>query len=321
MVLPSIDEVIQHNTDLTHVTWIINDICPNRCVYCPPEIHLGSNHNYDWDNARRFVQELLSRYSLMHISIGGGEPSMSPFLPELVEMFNSAGHTVSLTSNAYRTEAYWQRVAGSINQISFSYHPEFSTEQYFANVAAASAETRVACRVMMLSSHWLQCLAVFERLKLNPIHNTEAVRITNWGTNNGSDAYTPEQIAWFNSLASAAKFYPLHPGKSYAKIGADYIMSDGTIGGHGESVSYINRGQTNFQGYECDIGLRSLFIGPRGQVKAGNCMAGGHIGSINEPELIAWPSKSTICPYTLCGCVTDVNINKRRIPIIIDQAK
>jgi organic radical activating enzyme len=321
MALPRIDEVIQHNPDLTHVTWIINDICPNRCVYCPPEIHMGSNHNYDWDNARQFVKELIARYPLMHLSLGGGEPSMSPFLPELVEMFALAGHTVSLTSNAYRTEAYWSRVAPAINQICFSYHPEFSTEQYFANVAAASLYTRVTCRVMMLSSHWDQCLAAFERLKTETYHNTEAVRITDWGTRNGSDAYTPDEIAWFNSPASAAKFYSLHPGRTYAKIGADYRLSDGTTGTHGESVSYINRGQTNFLGYECDIGLRSLFIGPKGQVKAGNCMAGGHIGSINKPELISWPTNTTICPYTLCGCVTDVNINKRRIPIIIDQAK
>jgi organic radical activating enzyme len=320
MSLPKIEEVKQVNEDLTHVTWIVNNICPNTCVYCPPEIHNGSNHNYDWDNARRFLDLLFERYPTMHFSIGGGEPSMSPFFPELVKKIHEAGHTITVTSNAYKSSEYWREIGPYIKQISFSYHPEFSTEQYFNNVLATADVTFVTARVMMLSSHWTKCIQAYARLLQHDSYVIEIVRVYDWGTRNGSDQYTEEQINWMDTVKP--RFMPYnhqHSQKpqSNNSIAAEYYFDDGTIGHSRDQIYYTNRGQTNFKGYECDLGLRSLWIGPLGQIKRGNCMAGGIIGSINEPESIQWPTKSIICPYNICGCSSDVNINKRRIPNII----
>ena len=44
------------------VTWVINNICTNACKYCPPNLHKGKNHHYDWENAKRFWQLLLNKY-------------------------------------------------------------------------------------------------------------------------------------------------------------------------------------------------------------------------------------------------------------------
>ena len=44
------------------VTWVINNICTNACLYCPPNLHKGKNHHYDWENAKRFWQILLEKY-------------------------------------------------------------------------------------------------------------------------------------------------------------------------------------------------------------------------------------------------------------------
>jgi len=318
MALPKIEEVKQHNDRLTHVTWIINNICPNTCTYCPPPTHNGSNHNYDWDNARRFLDLLFKRYPDMHFSIGGGEPSMSPFFPELVKLIYDAGHTITMTSNAYKSSEYWKEIGPYINQISFSYHPEFSTEQYFTNVLSTADVTRVTARVMMLSSHWDKCVEAYERLLKHDSYSMEVVRVYEWGRNNGSDLYTPEQIEWMDTI-KPRHINPNNPHKNKrsSNTSADYYFDDGTIGHSRDQVYYVNRGQTNFKGYECDLGLRSLFVSALGDVKRGNCMAGGIIGNINEPESIQWPSKSIICPYTICGCSSDVNINKRRIPSII----
>jgi hypothetical protein len=318
MALPRIEEVKQHNDRLTHITWIINNICPNTCTYCPPPTHNGSNHNYDWDNARRFLDLLFKRYERMHFSLGGGEPSMSPFFPELVKLIHTAGHTITLTSNAYKSQEYWQEIGPYINQISFSYHPEFSTEQYFKNVLSTADVTRITARVMMLSSHWDRCVAAYERLLQHDTYSMEVVRVYEWGRDNGSDLYTEEQIKWMDNI-KPRHINPNNPHKNKrsSNTSADYHFDDGTIAQNQDVVYYINRGQTNFKGYECDLGLRSLFISALGDVKRGNCMAGGIIGNINEPESIQWPTKSIICPYTICGCSSDVNINKRRIPSII----
>jgi organic radical activating enzyme len=322
MVLPTIEEVKQLNNSLTHITWIVNNICPNTCIYCPPSTHNGSNHNYDWDNARRFLDLLFKRYPAIHFSIGGGEPSMSPFFPELVKLIHTAGHTITLTSNAYKSSEYWQEIGPYINQISFSYHPEFSTEQYFKNVLSTADVTRVTARVMMLSSHWDKCVQAYERLLQHDTYSMEVVRVYDWGTYNGSDQYTPEQIEWMDTIKprSVNPNNP-HSNKRYSGTSATYHFNDGTVGYSRDLIYYVNRGQTNFKGYECDVGLRSLFISAMGEVKRGNCMVGGIIGNINEPELIQWPTESVICPYSICGCSSDVNLNKRRIPIKILNIK
>jgi len=316
MALPTIEEVKQLDDSLTHVTWIINNICPNTCVYCPPTVHNGSNHNYDWDNARRFLHLLFERHQKLHFSIGGGEPSMSTFFPELVKLIYDAGHTITLTSNAYKSQGYWQEVAPYINQICFSYHPEFSTEQYFKNVLSTADVTHVSARVMMLSSHWDKCVAAYERLLEHDTYNMEVVRVYEWGRNNGSDLYTEEQIKWMDNIKPRyVNPNSPHRNKTWVNTTANYYFDDGTVAHSRDVVYYINRGQTNFKGYECDLGLRSLFISALGDVKRGNCMVGGIIGSINEPDLIQWPTESIICPYDICNCSSDVNINKRRIPI------
>jgi len=311
MILPKIIEVKQESPDNIHITWIVNNICPNSCSYCPAELHNGSNHNYDWDNARRFVELLFKKYKNIQFSIGGGEPSMSPFFPELVKMIYSNGHSVSITSNAYKSQDYWIDIGQYINSISFSYHPEFSTEQYFKNVEAAANVSMVTARVMMLSNQWDKCIAAYERLSLNKLHTTEMVRIYDWGTNSGTEIYTDEQLQRFNSRTRTSGFNPKVPNKTVSKIGAKYLFDDGSIGNNGLNVQYVNRGQTNFMGYECDIGLRSLFISSLGEIKRGNCMAGGTIGHINDPENIQWPTESIICPFNICGCVSDVSISKR----------
>ena len=312
--LPKIIEVKQTSTNLTHITWIVNNICHNRCSYCPPILHAGSNHNYEWDNARKFLNLLFKRYTKLHFSIGGGEPSMSPFFPELVKLIYDQGHTITLTSNAYKNTDYWKEIAPFINSISFSYHPEFSTEKYFENVIATADITRVNARVMMLSSHWDKSVDAFTRLSAYNTFYTEIVRIYDWGTNNDSDQYTDQQLEWIsNTKPHYMSPNNPHKNKPWSDIGAVYIMDDGTTFNNSYAVTAINNGQTNFLGYECELGLRSLFISSQGEIKRGNCGVGGIIGNINQPDLIQWPSEPVICPYTVCGCTSDVNINKRLI--------
>ena len=325
MALPKIIEVKQYSDSITHVTWIINNICPNSCRYCPPSLHTGNNHNYDWDNARRFLDLLFQRYTDIHFTIAGGEPSMSPFFPELVRIIHSAGHTVSVSSNAYKSSAYWEDIAAYCSWISFSYHAEYSGEQYFNNVKAAAKVTRVGANIMMLGSHWLQCVKVYEELSQYKEFTTKPWRINNWlgKDNNGSDYYTPEQLAWFDNVElppESSKVFPAS-NRRLPNLNAKFILDDGTVDIKNQASLYLNRRQTDFNGYECEIGLRSLFISALGDVKRGNCNVGGVIGNINTPELIRWPTESVICPYSICGCVGDVNINKRRIPIIVAEHK
>jgi len=78
----------------------------------------------------------------------------------------------------------------------------------------------------------------------------------------------------------------------------------------GNASDYVNQGMTNFNGYTCEIGLRSLCVKWDGSLYLGNCLVGGMIGNINDPENINWPTESIKCNLNLCDCSSDVNINK-----------
>jgi organic radical activating enzyme len=298
-----------------NLTWVINNICPNKCSYCPSGLHNGSNHNYDWNNVKHFISELFERYSRIHCSISGGEPTMSPFLPELINIFNQNGSTISLTSNGYKTPDYWKEIAPKIGWIGFSYHPEFSTERYFENLNTAKHLTRCTARVMMLSSHWEHCVEVYEQLVIDDKHMAEPVRIVNWlgDINNGTDEYTQEQLEWFinNSDRPDQNNKTLHlTNIIYPKLWATMYMNDGTTEFSGNTVRYINNGQTNFDGYECEIGIKSLFIDHYGNIRRGNCIVGGTIGNINDPINVQWPDSPVTCNLNICHCSSDVTINK-----------
>jgi organic radical activating enzyme len=78
---------VKQQTNTMLLTWITNNICNNHCAYCPPILHTGKNHHYEWEKAKEFLYRLFSHYPRIHCSISGGEPTLSPFFKELVEIF------------------------------------------------------------------------------------------------------------------------------------------------------------------------------------------------------------------------------------------
>lgn len=311
--MKKIIEIRQHDPELMHLTWMINNICPNSCSYCPSDLHNGKNHHYDWDNARRFFQYLFERYPKLHCSVSGGEASVSPFFEEIVQTFKDAGHTIGATSNAAKPVHYWQRISKNINYICFSYHPEFPDKNFVEKVTEAAKNTSVTVRIMMHPNHWDHCLEMFNTLDQYDYFFTEPVRILNWGASDTAHIYTPDQSFWFAKFRRSNKNTEHLTGHVFPKILADVVFEGGVVDHSPNIVDYINSGSTNFFGYQCDIGLKSMFIDQLGRVFLANCLINGPIGNINDPENIQWPSKPVICTKKLCHCSTDVNINKRII--------
>jgi MoaA/NifB/PqqE/SkfB family radical SAM enzyme len=296
-----------------HLTWMINNICQNSCSYCPPNLHDGKNHYYEWENAKRFFEMLFEKYPRIHCSVSGGEPSMSPFFRDICKIFHEAGHTIGVTSNAAKSVEYWEDISTYLNYISFSWHPEFPDKNFEGKVTAASLKTLVSVRIMMLPSKWDECLDMFNQLSAVSTFITEPVKLIPYeNTNINSSVYSEEQLNWFNNHQGNHRILPhIDPKiKPDVKILADYYFDDGTIVNDANASDWVNRGFTNFNDYTCEIGIKSLFVRPNGIIYLGNCLVGGKIGNINQPEKISWPTKPVKCNIDLCHCSSDVNINK-----------
>jgi organic radical activating enzyme len=296
-----------------HLTWMINNICTNHCSYCPPNLHEGKNHHYEWENAQRFFEILFKRYPKIHCSVSGGEPSLSPFFPDICKTFYNAGHTIGLTSNAAKPASYWKDIAPYLNYICFSWHPEFPDKNFLEKVIAAARQIPVTVRIMMLPGKWEQCVKMFNEMSEQWEFYTEPVKIMPYNDiDTKSYDYTEEQNEWFeNNHGNHSRGDPKHIVRlAPVKILSNYYFDDGSMVIEPNASDYVNRGYTNFNGYTCEIGLKSLFVRPNGIIYLGNCLVGGKIGNINKPEKIIWPTGPSKCNINLCSCSSDVNLNK-----------
>lgn len=309
--------VIQKDESLMNLTWVVNNICNNRCSYCIPDLNSGMGHHYSWDNAQKFLEILFERYPKIHCAVSGGEPSMSEFFPDLVKTFNLAGHTIGVTSNAFKPLEFWQYISKYLYYICFSYHPEFPAKDFREKAISSSLNTFVTVRVMMFPSKWDHCMEVFNSLKDIDTILVEPVRVLDWSQKDRTSfVYTKEQSDWFETeeaLIPHKKSLPhiIERGEP-VELQSMFQFDDLSVAADQDvnPVQFINSGMTNFRGYVCEIGLKSLFVHYNGKITLGNCAVGGSIGEIENFENIVWPTKPVICKKDICHCATDVNINK-----------
>lgn len=315
---------IQNNTNILTLTWVINNICTNHCSYCPSYLHNGSNHNYDWEHAKSFINECFARYGNVKCSIAGGEPTVSPFYKDLISLIYDKGGAVHVSTNLVRSIEWWSDIVEKSSSIGASYHPEFvvtqdDEDEFINKIKFLSLHTATQVRVMMHPGLWDRAYNFYNRLVKEelPIY-TEMVRISpNFGGGNTiffPVNYTKEQI---DILSADIPLYKGNPNLSskYRGYPGNSVMhfSDGSIEPMygGTSSELYNNQVLDFSGWDCKIGLESLFVGHEGSIFRGNCVVGGKLGTLSGN--INWPSESIICNKRDCHCTADIEITKSQI--------
>lgn len=303
---------IKQRIPALYLTWVINNICTNHCSYCPANLHNGTNHNYDWEHAKQFTEIVLAKYDKIHLAISGGEPTLSPWFKDLVKMYSDAGHPVGMTTNGARTARYFEDIAQYMSYIVMSFHPSFEDPDFLEKALACARHTPTVISVMMDSRHFDHSLRMFYEFAKYPSLSVEHVRIQNWRaqTHEGSD-YTPAQIEIMDNLVRVNATQITSP-KVRGYTGATAFYDDGSSESlHAQKI--INENQTDFSGWECDIGLESLYVKYDGIIRKGNCISSPIIGKLQELDKVQWPVGSFICPQNFCNCTTDVYVSKRKL--------
>lgn len=302
------------------LTWIINNICTNHCSYCPSNLHSGTNHHYDWDHARHFIETCFEKYGKIQCNLSGGEPTVSPFFKELVNLIYDKGGVTNLTTNLVRKKEWWADIADKLCTIGVSYHPEFmktidQENELIDKILFLKDRTRVTVRVMMHPKYWEQCFKFYKKLEnLNDGFCLELVRILpNFGIGDPfcTIDYTEEQNNILNNTVPIMKWNSLPSTFRHNASHSILVNQDGTTQHLDFQVTSTleNNKLTNFQDWECNIGLESLFVHFDGSVQRGNCGQGGKIGSIMET--VDWPTESIICNKNVCHCIADLLLTKK----------
>jgi organic radical activating enzyme len=302
---------IKQNGPALYLTWVINNICTNQCSYCPSNLHDGKNHHYDWEHARRFTEFLLNKYPKIHLAISGGEPTVSPWFKDLVKMYSDAGNPVGVTTNGARTVRYYDDVSQYLSYVVMSYHPSFEDPDLLEKAVACSNHTFTTVSVMFDSRYFDRSLEIYHKIANEyPSLGVEAIRINDWGVGHtlGRD-YTDEQNEILNSLKTVSAKTHVFP-KNQGYIGATALYDDG-VWEMLNAQDLINAGESKFKGWECNIGLESLFVHFNGKIQLGNCISSTVIGEIQNFDSIQWPTSPFICPQNFCNCTTDVYVSKK----------
>jgi len=303
---------IKQSVSALYLTWTINNICTNKCSYCPSNLHNGTNHHYNWEHAKKFIDIILKKYSKIHLAISGGEPTLSPWFRDVIKTFSDAGHPVGVTTNGVRSIPYYEDIAQYMSSIVLSYHPSFPDPEFEEKALACAKITHTAVSVMMDSRHFDHSLEMFYRLCKHDNLLVEHVKIQPWeGASHEGGDYTSEQIEIMNSLSRHNATKAVAP-KNRGHIGGVAFYEDGT-NSRFNAQKLINDDNTNFEGWECNVGLESLFIKYDGHIKRGNCITSPFIGKLQEADLISWPDSAWICRQSFCNCTTDVYVSKRKM--------
>jgi organic radical activating enzyme len=308
------------------LTWVLNNICTNHCSYCPEEIHTGANHHYEWHHAQHFINACFSKYDSVHCSISGGEPTVSPFFKDLINLIYDRNGSVHLTTNLVRPKHYWEDIAGKFTSISTSYHPEFMTneeqeDEFIEKVQYLATQTPVTVRVMMLPTLWDRCYAFYKKLiKNNTRCGIELVRILpNFGVgeNYCTIEYSPEQEEILATTAMVPGTTDTYNIKGYRQGPMNSVMHFDTGTSvpldHSTQTALQNNKLTNFRNWQCNVGLESLFVHFNGDVMRGNCGVGGVVGNITRMQESGWPKEPVICHKNICHCTADVILSKKAI--------
>lgn len=303
------------------VDWMLHNKCTYDCSYCPPGNKRGEDNWLSLDFVTKFCEQLenhvaqVAPTSKIHCWFTGGEPTVWKDFSKLVDILSERGWYLSVNSNGSRSIRWWEENAKKFNTITLSYHTEGveDDDEFLEKVVICESYTKTGVNVMLNPNEvWFRKAVRFgERLEKEVPNAGIVYRMIqhNFGL---QEIKVPQYIP--SQLEKAATLTNRSPSNRHGKTHDNWVVrfDDGTVKRcNGEDLTRNN--QANFLGWHCNIGLDSVFVDSAGNLSRGTCRVNGTFGSILKPEEINWPTKSVKCPYTWCGCITDI-LNTKNAP-------
>lgn len=303
------------------VDWMLHDKCTYDCSYCPPANKSGTDSWLNLETLDQFCNSLESHVSSIDpnfkikVLFTGGEPTVWKDFGELVSRLSSRGWILMVNSNGSRTLRWWEEYADKFSSIILSYHTESVNDNDFIDkLKLCEKTTRTSVNVMLNPDpkFFQKAVDISNRIKKETAH----VSVTHYKIQHtfglqeiNVPQYTPDQLSTINSLTD---YYPSLP--DYYKTVYDnyYTETDNGKIERLDAVELLNKKLVNFKDWTCHAGLESVFIDAKGDILRGACRAGESFGNILDPKNIKWSSNPVVCPYTWCGCITDIKNSKEK---------
>lgn len=110
---------------LENVILHITDACESRCPYCYASSDMKNYHHADVDKIYSIIKEL-SKASVSHISLLGGDPILHPQLIDIAKKIRSYGISPSVMSNTMRFSESFDEIVQIFDLFETTIHGECS---------------------------------------------------------------------------------------------------------------------------------------------------------------------------------------------------
>lgn len=307
------------------IDWMLHDRCTYDCSYCPPPNKKGDDNwlsipaILDFSNHLENYIQRIDPGVKIHCLFTGGEPTVWKGFSNILDILKDKGWELKVNTNASRSVAWWEENAKKLSKIFVSYHSEHvNDDEFIEKLKVCSKYTPTFVNIMMNTNpvYFEKCVNFSKRLK----DETDNVAVVHQHIQHSFGAqliqvplYTSDQKEILsklqNKFVGMKQIYGADPNDNYF-----YEDSSGNIFKFDASQA-IKTNTANFQGWNCRVGLESIFIDSKGFVKRGTCRVNGILGNITAPDKINWPTSSVICPFEWCGCITDILNTKDKVKL------
>jgi MoaA/NifB/PqqE/SkfB family radical SAM enzyme len=301
------------------VNWCFFTICNFACSYCPTSLHDGKQRGLPIDTVKTFCRNVIEQKAgkKVFFEFTGGEVTFYKSFPELFTYLKDLGADTGLISNGSRDLEFWKKHKHLIDHICLSFHPEQGDPDHFFEVVKLLNDTvTVHVNIMMLPAKFDMLHDLAKRIASEIEGISVSMQALFEQMSGAIFTYTPDQKAvldaqtlpWGQSLK-----YFQHPDK----VRKVYRGEMKTVNAAGEATvvvppELIARGENNWMGWDCHIGLENIVINPNGDVMRGWCGVGGVFGNVQQSDF-KLPTKPIRCSSSTCHCGLDIMATKEMV--------
>lgn len=314
MVEYPVSIVSKQPNNVVEIRWSANNVCNFNCHYCFPEAHARThatteNLNLIIKNFNHLFAEYrkIGRNKIKFV-ITGGEPTLWTNFGKFLKGIDNVH--VSVVSNGSRTLRWWKTYAQYIDNAILSFHINQANIDHHIAVADElfSQGKKVTVLVLMDTTKWNECVDSINYMKTHSkydwfIETKPIIGVTYSGK---QKEYLKKELKRHPGIIWFLKNLDLQVTKSVAILNTGKKIN-------ARSSTYINLGYDNFKGWNCNIGIESIYIHWDGELK-GTC--GQHpFGSVNIldekfTESFSPTFKPSTCQISKCSCLPETHITK-----------
>ncbi len=300
------------------VNWCFFSICNFSCSYCPTDLHDGAQRGQDIEKVKKFCLQVINnkKGKKVFFEFTGGEMTYYKHFVELFQFLKDNGADTGMISNGSRDLNFWEKHKHLIDHICLSFHPEEGDADHFFNVVKLLNEvTTVHVNIMMLPEKFEFLHALANRIASEVEGVSVAMQALFTQMSGEIFPYTPEQkdildnpqFPWGQNILYHR---PKQLDRKIYRGEMKMVFSDGTVQ-EANPPEIIAKGENNWLGWKCHMGLENIVVNYHGQVQGGWCGVGGIIGNITDEDF-KFPDQAILCTAPKCFCGLDIMSTKER---------